>query len=80
MLMPRETYDGKLKSVSVMNMTLGESGDIVLKIKNPVSESFSYKSQYKRDETVLVEKVTDNEYRLTLPSLAAYTIGTLFID
>ena len=80
MLMPRETYDGKLKSVSVMNMTLGESGDIVLKIKNPVSESFSYKSQYKKDETVLVEKITDNEYRLTLPSLAAYTIGTLFID
>ncbi len=78
MQMPRETLDGKVKSVSLLNMTIGNSGEITVRIKNPVGEKFTFIGQY-IDEIELKATKNGDEYVLTIPSLSAWTLGTVFI-
>jgi hypothetical protein len=77
-LMPREDYEGKIKSVSLMNMTIGESGELTLRIKNPAGNKFVFIGQY-AEEQELTAKIENEEYVLTIPNIPAWSIATVFI-
>jgi hypothetical protein len=75
--MPRENADGKVTSVSIVNFTAGESGELKLRIRRPLSEKFSYMSA---DWECCPEFSRDgSDYILTLKSLPAFGQGTVFV-
>ena len=78
-LYPRVEKDGhKTLSVSAANGTVGEE-ELMIAIRDPASEDFHWMSQYGEAKRLAFEK-KDGEYILTLPKLAAYSVGTVFCD
>ncbi len=77
-LLPRKDEAGKTVCVSVVNCTIGESGDIKLRIRNPKGENFSFMSQYNGEAELAFTKDGD-DYIVTMPSLNAWSTGTVFI-
>ena len=78
-LLPRKNQKDKLSMVSVINCTIGESGEIVLRLKNVTGEKFTFMSQYNGEKELVFEKDGD-DYLVTMPSLNPWSTGTIFID
>lgn len=78
-LHPRKNSDGKTVCVSVTNLTIGESGELKLVIRNPIGEKFTFMSQYNGEKLLPFEK-SGTDYILTLPSLHPYSVSTVFIE
>ena len=78
MIMPREDSDGRIMSVSILNMTIGESGEMTLRIKKPAGGRFVFEGQYV-GETELEAAVSGNEYAITVPRMPAWSVGTVFV-
>ena len=78
-VLPRADKGGRLVSVSVINGTIGESGELDVRLTNPVGESFSFVSQTS-EEIPLTWTKDGSTYRVKLPSLAPWTVGTIFIN
>ena len=82
-LLPRENKDGFLTAVSVANLTIGASGVLKLRLRKPLlSEG---------QKTVLFASMTTppcrlplekdgEDYTVSIPSLDAWSIGTVFIE
>lgn len=70
--------NGKCIAVSLINCTVGESGTLKLYLRDPVSESFVFEGQYVENCRPEYKKISDNEYELTLPSVPAWSVATLF--
>ena len=77
-LYPRVNTEGKTVSVSVANATPG-ADKIVISLRDPVSTSFVFRSQYGKDK-VLTATEKDGEYFIKLPLLPAYSVGTVFCE
>ena len=77
-LLPRKNDDGKTVCVSVINCTIGKSGELELLIRNPKSESFRFMSQYNGECDPDFEKRGD-DYIVKIPSLEPWSVGTVFI-
>lgn len=77
-LLPRKDHNGRTACVSVANCTIGESGQLQLLVRNPAGEHFMFMSQYNGQGMLNAEKI-GNEYRIELPSLNAWSVGTVFI-
>ena len=78
-LLPRKDAKGRLVCVSVTNCTIGRSVRQQLIIKNPKSEKFLFMSQYDKKQYLDFEKLGD-EYRINLPELAPWSVGTVFCE
>lgn len=78
-LLPRKNKCGKLVCVSVINCTIGRSGEQQLMMKNPESEKFLFVSQYEPKQYLSFEKRGD-EYWLDLPELSPWSVGTVFCE
>lgn len=78
-LLPRKNDDGKTVCVSVINCTIGKSGEMELLIRNPRSESFKFMSQYNGECDLAFEKRGD-DYIVKIPSLEPWSVGTVFIE
>lgn len=70
--------ENRLLAVSIVNCTVGESGELKLRIKSPKSDSFTFMGQYVPETTVKAERVSADEYEVTLPSIGGWSVGTLF--
>jgi len=68
---------GKTRAVSVCNPTIGAASGITLEIKSPASEHFVFMGQYGPSCVLDFQKDGDT-YRVTLPELAPYSLGTVF--
>lgn len=82
LILPRENKDGKITSVSVLNKTVGDSGILKLRIKNPASEKFTFMT-FKDDavyETNVAYSVENGDYVLDVPNISAWGIGTVFAE
>ena len=81
-LMPRENRDGFVTSVSVLNRTIGESGALTLRIRRPKGgkdrRTVRFMAQY-RNETNLPVLFDGDDLLVTLPSLAPWSVGTVFL-
>jgi len=76
-LMPRVDDNHKTVSASVVNCTIGAAKNIELLIRNPIGTHFYFMSQYD-GEYELNAQDTDDGYLITLPSLAPWSVGTVF--
>lgn len=65
-------------AVSVINCTVGESGKLRVRIKSPKNNEFTFMSQYSAEIKICAEKISENEFEATLPSIPAWSVGTLF--
>ncbi len=78
-VLPRVDNSGRLCSVSVANATIGDSGELDIKLTSPVGESFTFVSQTSEEITLAWTKAGDT-YTVKIPSLAPWTVGTIFIS
>lgn len=76
-LLPRTNSDGKTEAVSVVNCTVGKSGPLELILRAPASTNFVFMSQT-ISETAIDCIQSGNDYILTLPSIDAWSVGTVF--
>ncbi len=74
---PRKNKDGKTVCVSITNCTIGNTGEIEIIVRNPASEKFYFMSQYDGKKELVAEKC-GNDYILKVPSLAPWSVGTIF--
>ena len=76
-VIPRVDKDGKTVSVSVMSISIGETGEQQLLVRNPVGEKFAFMSAKKPYTEIGFEKKEDG-YLLRLPVLEPYEMITVF--
>jgi len=79
LLYPRTDENGNTACVSVANCTVGklEGGELLIRL--PRSQRFVFVSQ-EHPKTELDAVKTDNGYLVKLPTLAAWTAGTVFCE
>ena len=81
-LLPRENAEGKLTSVSAVNLTVGASGTLLLRMRNPVLREGQTTVLFcsMTDTPVHLPLLRDGEdWLVTLPSIDAFSIGTVFV-
>ena len=81
-LLPRENKAGQLTSVSIVNLTVGASGTLLLRMRNPALRKGQTTVLFCAMTTAPVHLpiIRDGEdYLVTIPSLDAYSIGTVFV-
>ena len=78
-LMPRINGEGATVSASVINCTIGTPKNIELLIREPAGTRFVFMSQYDGECELEAEK-TDDGYIVKLPSLAPWSVGTVFCE
>ena len=76
-IMPRVDADGKTVGVSVTNCTIGEENNVTILIRRPSGTRFYFMSQY-NDECELTAEQAENGYKITIPSLHPWSVGTVF--
>ncbi len=76
----RVDNNGRTVTASFTNATVGDSGEIEVIIRRPVGKKFIYMGQ-QIPETVLTAMQTgDDEFRLTLPNVKAWSVATVFVE
>ncbi len=78
-LLPRKNEAGKVTCVSLVNCTVGESGEMELLVRNPAGDSFTFMSQYNGTTKLPARKVGE-DYIVTVPSVNAWSVGTVFAE
>ena len=78
-LLPRENLKGETVQVSLINCTVGHTGEIELLVRRPVAEDFYYMSQT-QGRTQLPYRKEGENYIVTIPDMEAWTVGTVFCD
>ena len=78
-LWPRKDKKGRTACVSLVNCTVGETGEIELLVRNPATEHFTLMSQYDGTHELAWRREGD-DYILTIPSISAWSVATVFMD
>ncbi len=71
--------NNKCIAVSIVNCTVGESGELTLKVRNPAGNKFSFMGQTAPLTEINAEQTAKNEYELSLPSIPGWSVATVFI-
>ena len=80
MVHPRVDENGKLAAVSVTNVSVGDSGELQLILRNPAGEKFTFMSQHTAETVLDGGKIGDNEYLVKIPDLHGWSVGTVFAE
>lgn len=78
-LLPRENTEGQTACVSVVNCTVGETGELTLRVRRPVGTNFGFMSPTRRADH-LSYKLDGEDYLVEIPAILPWTVGTLFIE
>ena len=78
-LWPRKDKEGRTACVSLANCTVGESEEMELLVRNPATEHFTLMSQHDGTHE-LAWRREGEDYILTLPSISAWSVATVFMD
>ncbi len=81
LLQSRVNAEGKLTQVSLTNITVANSGEIKIRVSNPVSSKAIFMGQY-TEETPLKMNSTESEgvFELTIPQLKPWAVSTVFFE
>ncbi len=79
LLHERVDTEGKLVCVSVTNAEIGKCEDARLKIHNPKGERFVFVSQYLPTQE-LTARLEGDDYIVEIPTMDAWTQGTVFCE
>ena len=77
-LLPRENEEGRVTSVSIVNTTVGETGSLALRIRRPAGKTLTFMSQ-NSEEIPLTYAEQGDDFIVEMPSLAAWSVGTVFV-
>ena len=77
-IVPACDEDGKTLAVSILNITVGKSGELKVRIDNPASENFVFMSMTSPETKLASEKCGDNSYIVTVPDIDGWSAGTVF--
>lgn len=77
-VLPRENKEHKLTSVTVTNCTVGKSGSLKLRLRNPAGEKFLFMSQYNGRKELSFER-DNGDYLIEIPSVDAWSSATVFV-
>lgn len=78
-VLPRINAENKLCAVSLLNATPGESGTLELRVREPEGTDFCFESGEVTQKALPFTKTPEKEeYRVSLPSLPGWRVGTLF--
>ena len=75
----RKNKDGSVAAVSVTNCTVGPTGEFRLAIRNAAGKSFRFMSQYDGERQLTCEH-KDGMDIVTVPSVTAWSVATVFVD
>ncbi len=78
-LHPRVNADGQTVAVSVTNVSVGDSGALEMIVRNPAGTTFTYMSQYSDEITLDAEEIAEGEYKMVIPDLHGWSVGTIFV-
>lgn len=76
-VLPRENKAHKTTSVSVLNCTIGKTGELLLRVRNPQTSNFTFMSATLK-QTKLFYETDGMDYLVKIPPIEAWTVGTLF--
>lgn len=79
-VLPRETKEKKLLSVTVINATVGKAKNLKLLVRNAAGTKFMYMSQYNGNGDLIPEYNRDGGITLTLPEVDAWSAVTVFAE
>ena len=81
-VIPRETEDGKVACVTVVNKTVGDTEELEFTINNPVGEKFTFVMvrEGKVQEEALEYTKDGNAFKVKVKNIPGWGIGTIFID
>ena len=68
----------KCIAVSVVNCTVGDSGDLKIRIHLPKTDKFTFMAQYVPETELEAVKAEEDVYDVTLPSIGGWSVGTVF--
>ena len=79
-ILPRVREDGRLDSVTILNLSIGGTDEIQVRVRRPVSAKASLQNAKMAKPTPLpcVAGTLPGEYVVTLPDLPGWQIATLF--
>lgn len=78
-LLPRKDEEGRVACVSLLNCTVGASGETELLIRNPKGEHFTFMSQYDGEKELTFRR-EGNDYIVNVPSVSAWSVATVFVE
>ncbi len=73
-----ENAFGKTTCVSVLNRTVGDSGEIVIRIRRPAGKTFTFMTPT-TEEITLTPKTDGEDSIVTIPNIRGWDVGTIFI-
>ena len=80
-ILPRVREDGSLDSVTILNLSIGDTDELKVRVRRPVSaNAFWQDAQHAPSRLGMERGRTTNERVVTIPNLSAWRIGTIFFD
>lgn len=77
---PRVDENGKTAAVTITNVTVGDSGELEVIIRNPAGTKFVFMGQYAAETELNAEKIGDGEYRVIIPDIHGWSAATVFVE
>ena len=80
-ILPRVLPDGRLHSVTMLNLSIGDTDELKVRVRNPASEKACWQGVGRQPSPLAVERgAAANERVVTVPNLAGWQIVTVFFD
>ena len=78
-ILPRVREDGTLDSVTILNLSIGDTGELKVRIRRPVAARAVWQDAQHVPVPLAVERgAAANEQIVTIPNMTAWQIGTIF--
>lgn len=78
-ILPRVREDGTLDSVTILNLSIGDTDELKVRVRNPASERAILQGVKQKALSVAVERgAAANERVVTIPNLTGWQIVTVF--
>ena len=79
-ILPRVREDGALDSVTILNLSIGDTDEVKRRVRNPASEKAFWQGVKQEPSALAVERgAAPNERVITIPNLNGWQIVTIFM-
>ena len=78
-ILPRVLPDGRLDSVTILNLSIGDTDEFKVRVRNPVSEMAFLQSAKQSPSPLALKRCSAaNERVVTIPNMTGWQIATIF--
>ena len=80
-ILPRVREDGTLDSVTILNLSVGDTDELKVRVRRPGSARAVWQDAQHAPTPLVVERgAAANEQVVTIPNMTAWQIGTIFYE